>query len=269
MASANAVVAAAASQVGYRATAESGKFCDWYGQHAYWCNMFVSWCAAQAGATAIIPRGSYTPATAQWFKNKGQWVGRGGGARRGDIVYFDFPGGPNRISHVGIVESVRPDGSLVTIEGNTSPGGGSQSSGGAVARKIRPLSYVVGFGRPAYNGNGAPAAAPAQQGYPDIRGFQHAVRAAEDNIFGPDTSNRWDALYAASRMGGGRFPFGVQFVQGVVGTAQDGSWGPASARAHDACVGGVQQWAGITIDGQLGPQTRDTVNGILGRARRG
>ena len=51
---------------------------------------------------------------AAWFKARRRWRDD---PKPGDIVFFNFPGdGVDRISHVGIVESVRPDGSIVTIE---------------------------------------------------------------------------------------------------------------------------------------------------------
>jgi hypothetical protein len=45
----------------------------------------------------------------------------------------------DRIDHVGVVEQVRKDGTLVTLEGNTSD---------RVARRVRTMSTVVGFGHP-------------------------------------------------------------------------------------------------------------------------
>lgn len=53
-------------------------------------------------------------------------------------------------THVGLIESVTPRG-FNTIEGNTSPGtAGSQSNGGGVFRRFRPLSDVAYVVRPAY-----------------------------------------------------------------------------------------------------------------------
>lgn len=123
------------------------EYCRWYPMNGYWCAMFVSWCAASAGALDIIPKHAATTAGATWFKNRGQWGNGTTGIRRGDIVYFKFAGNSNFVNHVGIVESVNSDGSINTIEGNTSGGGGR--SGGTVARKTR-RSNIVGYGRPAY-----------------------------------------------------------------------------------------------------------------------
>jgi hypothetical protein len=148
-ATAGDVLAVAASQIGYHSSSTSSKYGAWYGVNGYWCAMFVSWCAAQAGATDIIPRHAYTPSGAQWFRDRGLWHSGVAGAQAGDVVYFDF--GKGRISHVGFVEASLGDGSVSTIEGNTSStDSGNQRSGGWVARKRRK-AYVVGYGRPGYS----------------------------------------------------------------------------------------------------------------------
>jgi surface antigen len=54
-------------------------------------------------------------------------------------VFFNWDGG--RVDHVGIVESVNGDGSIYTIEGNT--------SNNIVERRHRK-SMIAGYGRPHY-----------------------------------------------------------------------------------------------------------------------
>jgi hypothetical protein len=65
----------------------------------------------------------------------------------GDVVWFNFDGEPGP-EHVGIVVdgSAWPD-SIETVEGNTSQAG-SQTNGGAVLRKHRARSLVIGFATP-------------------------------------------------------------------------------------------------------------------------
>lgn len=101
----------------------------------------------------------------------------------------------------------------------------------------------------------APAPAPAPAQHADIRAFQRAIRTPDDNVWGPNTQRSWDALLAASRFGGGRFPWGVQFTQQVVGTPADGVWGKNSRRAHDNTVIAVQSAVGAARDGIIGPET--------------
>ena len=83
----------------------------------------------------------------------------------GDLAFFDFPNdGIDRISHIGIVERVKKNGTVITIEGNTSSDKkGDQRNGGQVARKVRAYKVknrgklqpslpvaIVGFGRPKF-----------------------------------------------------------------------------------------------------------------------
>ena len=110
---------------------------------------------ALAGAAALIPKHAYTPSGAAWFRERGQW---GTQPRIGAIVYFQWPS-MNRIAHVGIVESVRGDGGVVVIEGNTDSKGGR--TGGKVMRQVRRAN-IAGYGYPAYGGASTlAAAAPA------------------------------------------------------------------------------------------------------------
>jgi hypothetical protein len=83
---------------------------------------------------------------ATMFKRAHDWYGN---PQPGDLVFFDFPDNVHRVQHVGIVAEVRQDGTLTTIEGNTSSGDhGSQFNGGGVYRRHRDRRYVVGYGRP-------------------------------------------------------------------------------------------------------------------------
>ncbi|MDP8929180.1 MAG: CHAP domain-containing protein, partial [Actinomycetota bacterium] len=95
------------------------KYCDWYGVVGPWCAMYLSWVFHQAGMSlpASTSKGfAYTPAGAAWFRKQNRWTQQ---PRPGDVVFFDFPSdGVNRISHVGLVEEVRADGSILAIEGN-------------------------------------------------------------------------------------------------------------------------------------------------------
>jgi len=123
-------------------------YCDWYGVVGPWCAMFVSWCAFQEGLplAASTSKGfAYTPAGASWFQRQGRWSDE---PQPGHVVFYDFPGDDiHRISHVGLVESVEADGTIVAIEGNTDSRGGR--TGGQVMRRRRRTG-IVGYGVPAY-----------------------------------------------------------------------------------------------------------------------
>jgi hypothetical protein len=123
-------------------------YSDWYGlPDESWCDMFVSWVAHTAGAADIIGRFAYCPAHVDWFKGRGQW---GKAPRVGAVVFFDW-NGDGEADHVGIVETVNPDGSVGTIEGNsTNPSGGRFG----VFRHTEWPKYILGYGYPAYDALG-------------------------------------------------------------------------------------------------------------------
>lgn len=147
------MVDVAASQVGIKespAGSNKQKYGVWYGMNGEpWCDMFVSWCAAQAGQTDV-GKYAYCPYHVSYFKNAGKWRGRDYTPKAGDIIFFANKG---TACHVGIVEYAASDG-IHTIEGNTSVT--SNDNGGAVMRRTRTLGntgttwYVLGYGTPNY-----------------------------------------------------------------------------------------------------------------------
>lgn len=145
------VLKIAASSIGYKespAGSNRSKFGKWYGMDAQpWCAMFVSYCFHAAGLPLAIttPKGfAYCPYGVQWFRQQGKFFKT---PKVGDVVFFDW-GRDGIADHVGIVEALNPDGTITTIEGNTSQA--NDSNGGAVMRRVRSLKVVQGFGRPAY-----------------------------------------------------------------------------------------------------------------------
>lgn len=124
------------------------KYTRWYpmvGQP--WCDMFVSWVLDQAGMAPTEGKHAYTPAHFDAFKARGRAHYGPNGIQPGDIVFYDFPGGPDRISHVGIAETTWNGQWVDVIEGNTDAAGGR--TGGQVIRHRR-TSSIVGYGRPEF-----------------------------------------------------------------------------------------------------------------------
>ena len=123
-----------------------------------WCGYFVNWVAKVAKVK--IPNCIYTPAGVEGFKGTGRWFNT---PAPGDIVFFDFVKGGAAVEHVGIVVKDNGDGTLTTIEGNTSnekKPTGSQANGGEVAIRIRAYKadnkrhipvFIVGYGRPKWS----------------------------------------------------------------------------------------------------------------------
>ena len=109
-----------------------------------WCAVFAAWVFDQAKVKLPI-RTASCGALMRAAQSAGQWVT--GDYRPGDVVIYDFPGGA-ATDHCGIVESV--DGSYISaIEGNTSST--SDADGGAVERRARKFSQIVGAVRPSYD----------------------------------------------------------------------------------------------------------------------
>lgn len=114
-----------------------------------WCDMFVDWCFVQAfgevAARQLLCGGfsAYTPTSAQYYKNKGQWKFT---PEVGDQVFFK---NSVRIHHTGIITAVS-DSKIFTIEGNTSGASGVIANGGGVCEKSYPINYsnIDGYGRP-------------------------------------------------------------------------------------------------------------------------
>jgi hypothetical protein len=218
----------ARSQLGVRehpAGSNSTPYSDWYGIKGPWCAMFVSWCTYSEGLAlpASTAKGfAYTPSGAQWFKSRGRWTMR---PAKGLVVFFDFPGDSlDRISHVGFVEDVRPDGTVVTIEGNTDERGGR--TGGQVMRKARRAG-IVGYGIPDYDDFAGHGGGGTVQPYPG-----HLLRLGMTD--------------PAVRLLQGRL------VQLRVATLViDGEFGPQT----EAAVKQFQRRNGLEVDGVAGPLT--------------
>jgi len=193
MATRDDILRTARAELGYRETpVNRTKYGRWYGMDGQpWCDMFVSWVAWKNQATNIVGKFAYTPTHADWFRSRGRYYPGTKGIKRGHIVFFRFSGA--RIHHVGIVESVRANGDLVCIEGNTSTA--NQRDGGGVMRRVRNPKYVVGHGRPAYKPLSKAKftltrllrlSSPMLRGT-DVVALQKALKITADGIFGRQT----------------------------------------------------------------------------------
>jgi hypothetical protein len=234
MTTAEQVLARATAQIGTKerpAGSNRVLYSDWYGLAGPWCAMFVSWCLYQEGLPlpASTAKGfAYTPAGASWFRRQGRWTQR---PARGHVVFFDFPGDDvHRISHVGLVESVEADGTVVTIEGNTDERGGR--TGGQVMRRRRRTG-IVGYGVPAY-GAGVPAQGPQRR-----PGAPVAVPFDGRLLRRGDTGRTVRILQ-------------TRLVQlRVARLDPDGEYGPRT----EAAVLAFQRSRRLEADGVVGPQT--------------
>jgi hypothetical protein len=244
---------------------------------AQFCYMGLSWVFAQEGATDIFPVGAYTPSGVAAWEKRGQWHKGTKGIQPGDILYFNFPGAPNRVSHTGLALSLWRNG-VDTIEFNTSgTAHGDQRNGRVVARKRR-TSSIVGYGRPKYKAASAekpasseskkkPVILPAMHlgtktGYEDdwqrvLRGIGFSY-VDVDGSFGPDTTR------------------GTKNFQASQGLKQDGSAGPITVSASlltdgdkllkmgdtGADVALLQIIVGVKKDSSFGPDTQASVKAV-------
>ena len=146
MTGAEKILAAARSQLGVTEQPPGSnrvKYNDWYygrpvsGPSYPWCMAFVQWVFCTAGMAIPLKTASCGMLMA-WARRQKKFVRWG--FRPGDVVFFRFDG--RHVTHTGIVEKIRPDGYLVTIEGNT--GVGNDANGGAVMRRVRNPKTAAG-----------------------------------------------------------------------------------------------------------------------------
>lgn len=119
-----------------------------------WCGAFVHWVLKHGGNIEVDPQVRYCPWTEAAAKNGTggflKWIpaDRAKDAPLGSLVLY----GIGQAEHVEILCSKYMDGgSIHTVGGNTSSGDGSQSDGGGVFAKTRPLGGgfpVRGFAVP-------------------------------------------------------------------------------------------------------------------------
>jgi hypothetical protein len=201
---------------------------QWYGIDGPWCAMFVSWTLAHAGfskdggATLSVPGvvettdhgWAYVPYLLNNFRDAGRTTMT---PAAGLIVTFVW-GSDTVPDHTGIVESVYPDGTFDSIEGNHNH---------EVERVHRTMAVVDAFCTLPYDGEAnpsqtrpsSPAGIPPFPGYCSIGSKDAATRDVQqrlkdrgwsitvDGVFGPETLRVVKAFQTAKNL----------TVDGVVG----------------------------------------------------
>ena len=197
---------------------------EWYGFDGPWCNMSISYEAGHSdNLQAIFGKFAYTVFHAQAFQRHGRWHFGLGGARAGDVVFFDWSGTRRigNIDHVGLIEAVRSDGTIITLEGNSSDG---------FFRRVRNSACVVGYGRPAY-GDAVPL--PASDGILRVGSTGKAVKTLQQNL----NKVRNSGLTADGSFG----PLtkaALEKFQTKFELTVDGEYGPHSAAMMKAALAG-------------------------------
>jgi peptidoglycan hydrolase-like protein with peptidoglycan-binding domain len=239
MSTAQQVLHNASSEIGYKENppnSNHNKFGVWYGMDEEpWCAMFMSYCLYKAGLPLKITTDkgfAYCPYGVTWFKNKNWWHTN---PEVGDLVFYDWDG-DGEAKHVGIVEKINSDGSIVTIEGNTSVG--NDSNGGQVMRRTRS-DYIMGYGRPNYEAGGnvtPPAPHPLWPG--------RYITLTSPNVEGSDV-----LLWQRQMIHRG-------WTLSAGGSTGKGDDGIFSEDDHNVLVQ-FQEQKGLEVDGKIGPESWD------------
>lgn len=247
MTTVTAVLNVARGELGYiEGRNNASKYGKAYGlDNAPWCAMFLWWCGRRAsGGDTLIPQIAYTPAMARHYMGEGaaRW---GTTPRRGAIAFFDFPDGVHRIQHVGLVEKVHTNGTITTIEGNTSSGTrGSQSDGGGVYRRVRSTGPVVVYAYPAYTREAVVRPAPR----PVSRSTRPVRPLIVDGVWGKATTSGLQVVLRDTPVDGRIDRDFRRDVERWLARPQNGTWDVADRRA-------LQRKVGAADDGIIGPRT--------------
>lgn len=159
------VVDTASTQIGVHESppgSNQQKYGAEYGLNGYaWCAMFVWWCYLKALGVDLRKVISDHMASVDAMWRAGVLKGLNTSHPvADDIVIFHFPGEHAGGNHTGIFVKDNGNGTITTIEGNTSSA--SDTNGGEVARRTRSKSLVLGYLHPVNRPlTVAPAAAPA------------------------------------------------------------------------------------------------------------
>lgn len=225
---------------------------DRYFANASYCAMGLSWLARDKGKDSLLGYFASCSAWVRAFQAEGRFYST---PKVGDLVFYTF-------SHVELVTKVSTR-YIGTIGFNTSSGVGSQRDGDGVYRRTRARNSLIrGYGRPRYAPEPANAPVTKVSGVDTVKTWQGLLKFApsrRDGLFGPATDQRgqWMRVAATHKDGtlAGSAKSTIQLIQRIVGTPDDGAWGPASRKAITEWTQKVQRFLGVTADGDWGPKT--------------
>lgn len=178
-----------------------------------WCGSLIMWGANESGVK--VPNCVLTKAGAASFESKKRFFNT---PEVGDLVFMSFANGPLKISninHIGLVTRVNSDGTVDTIEGNTTVSvNGDERNGGEVAVKTRAYTknpkglpiFIVGFGRPEYT--------------------KAVIKPAPVKVIKVPAVDK----YPGATVDPGEFGDAVKFVQKKLGVEVDGMYGPVTKK---------------------------------------
>jgi hypothetical protein len=209
----------------------------------------------------LIPKTANCGTLGDWAKQNGCFIPYTGTGQPGDLVLFDFSGAHKTRQHVGILVS-QTGNTLTTIEGNTSVT--SNDNGGAVMRRTRTVSQVVGYVRPEWTS--AQTAARLIQ----IAAGQVGVKESPAN----SNNVKYNAWFYGKAVSGSAYPWCCVFVEWcfavLCGEIEGGKTVNVSAyllangskgsavKKLQILLNGLGYSAG-TVDGEFGAKTKAAV----------
>lgn len=232
-----------ASQVGYEEQGDNeNDFTKWQSDNAWsaaaWCDSFAQWGAVGNGGFAWpdycqwgFKGDAYVPYTRKHAMDLGMWRDKGWTPDSGWQVLYDW-NGDGVADHIGTVWDARsyPNGSLVSLEGNT--------GNGVVKYCLRDSTFIMGF--VALPFDGVDYQPPSQ---PEI------VNPSPDGAVGQVV---WPALSVATRSSQ---PLYTSVLQKAIVVDVDGDYYTATRNG----VVGFQRRYGLQIDGAVGVYTSTAV----------
>lgn len=243
----NRVLQIAAGELGYNMWSDpepGSKYGRWYkkahgigwadGNDVAYCNIFTSWCLAQAGVAEPAPGYfAYTVFCQAQYAAAGRSISPRE-ARPGDLVFFDWEPGTG-IDHVGLCELNLGQQGLQCIEGNTSgTWAGSQSHGGGVYRRVRDWAYIHSVVRPLYPRKTDPVKQTVKRKDDEemIRGFYYL---AGPNYYVYVLFNPVSGWYSKFSNGPGRGKMSGDYVNPIARYWETGSW-PYITKSHAEAI---------------------------------
>lgn len=225
-------------------------YSEWYGLIGPWCAMFLSWVVAQAGGGWY--RFASTAASVARARRDGRLVALDQ-VRTGDVLVHLFT---STTGHTGMAcedAGHSGNGTIVTIEGNTS--GGNDRDGGSVQVRRRSMTWWHYALRPMDYADEPTPQPPAPPTRNDATArtaeLQRLLGVVADGIFGPATEAAANAQ---------AFGYSTEVrARGYKGTL------PLAGNRNTNLVRWYQAQAnrrfatGLVLDGQVGPATNHVI----------
>lgn len=262
-------------------------------QRQPWCGAALTNLLRKGGWKDSPPQFISVYAIQSWGEQHKRWRYGLTGAKAGDILVMFGPG-----IHTAFARSdVRPDGTILTEEGNTSPGSeGSQFNGGTFALKVRSASEVYGHvvshdilgggvalkpvpadnhpATPQFRHESATGPLHVWERGPRVAELQRRLGVEDDGYYGHATTQAVTAFKSKHKLGGGGRSVGPKMLEQLA--RQGNAKRPAPRTLHRGDKGATvvrlqralnQHGAKLSADGDFGPKTLRAVRAFQSKRR--